>query len=174
MKKFLISLLSFGMFAFSSVSAGVLNWQIGGTSEDVDNPIEYNAIRVTNTATDEKYVISTTAGAAYGALGSNIYSVGNQTTDSVYNFAINFDGEQSASYDFYIELFKVDANASSLGNKVGWETVSLDSLQGYVSNSWNSFSTTSVVTASSITPEPTSGLLLLMGGALLALRRKRA
>ena len=78
----------------------------------------------------------------------------------------------SSSYSFYIELY----NASGV-SVYKTESLSYDSLvaSGYVSGggvALPTFTATSGFNGASV-PEPTSGVLLLIGGAMLALRRRR-
>lgn len=78
----------------------------------------------------------------------------------------------SSSYSFYVELYD-----SAGGSVYKGAAVSYDQLMGsgYISTggvSLPNFTATSGFNGASV-PEPTSGMLLLMGGALLALRRRR-
>ena len=61
------------------------------------------------------------------------------------------------------------------GVKVGWQTYGVSSL---IDSIWKgdtpSASGATAFQATSFVPEPTSGILLALGGALLALRRRRA
>ncbi len=76
-------------------------------------------------------------------------------------------------YLFYVELLNYDSGTTTTGYKWGYgDLVS----SGYVSLSGLDVATVTVAaTGHSIqnVPEPSSGLLLLMGGAMLALRRRR-
>lgn len=78
----------------------------------------------------------------------------------------------STGYSFYVELYN-----ASLDSVYKGQTVSYDQLaaSGYISTggvSLPTFTATSGFNGASV-PEPTSGVLLLIGGAMLALRRRR-
>ena len=72
---------------------------------------------------------------------------------------------------FLVELWDEDNDSSP----VGWQTYSAAELADYI---WKGDATggsgASYFTVSNVIPEPSSGLMLLLGGALLALRRRRA
>ena len=81
-------------------------------------------------------------------------------------------GYGSPEYSFYVELYNASGDAVYKGAAVSYTDL-LNS--GYIS-------TTGVLTPTMLAtsgfngasvPEPTSGMLLLIGGALLALRRRR-
>ena len=182
MKKIVLSSLCVLAFAICGVHAEVLNWQIGGTNSQISSQtgdISYNAIRVSS-ATDHNTHFDLVSDNDTSLTASDgIYYVGSHTASSSdpYNFAISFDSSEygSNSYDFYIELFNATTGTEgSYGNAIGWENVSVSDLSSYLSSSWQDAMAKGAVSASNVVPEPTSGLLLLMGGALLALRRKRA
>ena len=67
---------------------------------------------------------------------------------------------------FLFELF--DEN----DNKVAWKSVAWSAIENYVGGTMSTISNPYVV--SQVVPEPTSGFLLLLGMAGLALKRKRA
>ena len=71
---------------------------------------------------------------------------------------------------FLIELYNFDS-----ANRVGWTTLSYsEAMANYVYTDPTKTSEVSVYTVSQVIPEPTSGLLLLLGLSGLALRRRRA
>lgn len=81
-------------------------------------------------------------------------------------------GDGSSTHSFYIELYN-----ASLDSVYKTESVSYTDLaaSGYISTggvSLPTFAATSGFNGASV-PEPTSGVLLLIGGAMLALRRRR-
>ena len=83
----------------------------------------------------------------------------------------NYTGDQ---YLFYVELVNYTTGASTDGYKWGYgDLVS----SGYVAFGATDFPTVSANAGAhsnfAAAPEPSSGLLLLMGGAMLALRRRR-
>ena len=82
-------------------------------------------------------------------------------------------GYGSSQYSFYVELYNTAG-----GSVHKTQTVSYDSLlsSGYIAT--GGVLTPTVLASGGFNgasvPEPTSGVLLLVGGALLALRRRRA
>lgn len=79
----------------------------------------------------------------------------------------------SSSYSFFVELY----NASGEVLHTGYANTYNQLLgSGYISTSKDAFAPTVLASGGyngASVPEPTSGMLLLMGGALLALRRRR-
>lgn len=76
-----------------------------------------------------------------------------------------------STYSFYVEML-------SLVNdewQQGWTgpLMNYDDITNYISDGGINAGSVQTFTASVTIPEPTSGLLLLVGGSLLALRRKR-
>lgn len=129
------------------------------------------------------WMVDTTASdAAYkGAFDSaGLYVVkaeGNELLDGIEAGAAptlsDLKGYGSSQYSFYVELY------NTAGDSVHkTQTVSYDSLlsSGYIAT--GGVLTPTVLASGGFNgasvPEPTSGVLLLVGGALLALRRRRA
>ena len=137
----------------STVSAGTLYWQVDDNSGDV-----YARLLVEDKS-DSSIVMGS----------SDRYKqapTGVQQTDIT-----NYTGDQ---YLFYVELVNFADGSMTQGYKWGYGDL--------VSSGYVSFGATDVrtVTANAVAlgnfanaPEPSSGLLLLMGGAMLALRRRR-
>ena len=81
-------------------------------------------------------------------------------------------GYGSSEYSFYVELYNAAGDSVYKGQSVSYTDL-LDS--GYISTS-GVLTPTMLATGGfngASVPEPTSGMLLLIGGALLALRRRR-
>ncbi len=76
-----------------------------------------------------------------------------------------FDSD-SVSY-FMVELW------DDSENRVGWQRYGVSSLLSFIWRDGMPGGGATALTVQQIIPEPTSGLLLLVGGALLALRRRR-
>lgn len=124
---------------------------------------------------------------------ANLYVTGGGLTDPVQLASVApFDGNPgtmtdltqtdlgsygSSSYSFFVEL--ANYSGSSLGSDGHAYTYSYDQLVSYGYIATNPFDSSSAAAAASAgnlgapTPEPTSGMLLLIGGSLLALRRRR-
>ena len=145
-----------------SAKAEALYWQVEQGSTDQE--FEYAILNVTGGDLTDPVRL---AGAAAEGTAPNQY-VSVQNTD-ISSYA-------NSSYSFFVEL----ANYNN-----GWEVVAANDPINY--NNLSQYIATGFVDAQSIAsaggynmgdgahavPEPTSGLLLLMGGAMLALRRRR-
>lgn len=104
------------------------------------------------------------AGATYRASGSVADGLANGTTASFY--AVVYDAASVADAKNYIISTDVSVTATAAGNNV---TLTFGAMAGTTAtaNKFYGQSWTAV-------PEPTSGLLMLLGMAGLALRRRRA
>ncbi len=83
-----------------------------------------------------------------------------------------YSGDNTAS--FYIEVANYENGAYNVVDTS--KPISYSDLAGYVHSSMQTISNVAAYTGATYTsvPEPTSGLMLLMGMALVALKRKRA
>ena len=153
--KFLVAATA--MLLTSALSAGTLYWQVDdaelGESED-----GWGA---------ELLMLNTSDNSTTSLSGGLIDApTGIQQADiTAYN---------SANYRFYVELVNYSTGASTDGYKWSYDELYQS---GYIAMGATDFPTVSDNAAAhgnfAQAPEPSSGLLLLMGGAMLALRRRR-
>ena len=109
------------------------------------------------------------AGTTYRASGSVADGLANGTSGSFY--AVIYDASSVAGAKNYIVSDAVTVSATAAGNDVqltfGAMAAPTAAANKFLNSSWTAVPSESV-------PEPTSGLLLLLGMAGLALRRKQA
>ena len=102
-------------------------------------------------------------------LASSTYPTAGTTTGNIF---AGVDGYGSGS-SFLFELWADGAANESKASRVAWGTVSYAALSGSISSAMStSGDKLYTVTGSQLIPEPSSGLLALLGLAALALRRK--
>ncbi len=186
MKKSLMAILAAtlaGAAWAGDTSADVLVWYLD-TEEDMENTgTEFDSIKFwavdandnkINLA-DQTYVLN--SGAAAGSGDTILVSdAGGSEPISIWgNYYTNLSGLETG-YSFWMELYLGDTKVDRMLQPVTW-----DAFQGHMVSSSSSllqdFNPQAGVElynfASTMVPEPSSGLLLLIGGALLALRRRR-
>ena len=145
------------MLFASAASAGTLYWQVDDDSGDIG--AELWMVDTTKSEGQEGYKTSFTDGLIDAPTGIQQADITNYTGDQ---------------YLFFVELYNYANDTSTEGYKWGYgDLVS----SGYVAFGATDFPTVSANAAAhsnfGAVPEPSSGLLLLMGGAMLALRRRR-
>ena len=89
-------------------------------------------------------------------------------------YETNITGYTSETATFYIEVANYENGAYNVVDTSS--PISYSNLADYVHSSMQTISSVTAYTGAqySVVPEPTSGLMLLMGMALVALKRKRA
>ena len=152
MKKFILvcGIIASAMCA----NASYLYWTVAETTAGVGS---YNGA----------ILYATTAGSAT-ALDS-IATPGATTT--------SLAGYEGSDYSYYVEYVNYSNDYSSYNVVATGNTFTYDQLSGAMFNdALSAAQMTAVWTGSAVvpTPEPTSGLLLLMGFAMLGLKRKKA
>lgn len=160
-----IVLLTFAALAFASAHAGTLYWQVqeGTTSEEFG----YALLKAYQTDGGSVDTATTIAGATAEGTAPNQY-VSMQNTD--------LGSYSDSGYTFFVELANYSDNAWHSVSKGARYTYDDLVSAGYVATGLTD--SISAMTAASnfnmgAVPEPTSGVLLLIGGSLLALRRRR-
>lgn len=167
-QKFLATLAVAASTMFAS--AGVLYWQVEG-----ENPGDTFTSATLYTSTDRNATgASATALATVSEEKGTLFTDSNGTYSDQMQTDISAYSGNSPEYFFFVEM----ANYNGGDTKRGYVYSYQDLVNaGYVAT--NPFGSADVVAASGVanlgssTPEPTSGMLLLIGGSLLALRRRR-
>lgn len=160
-KSFAIAAFVAGLFCAMSAQASALYWQV---DQEEGRTFQYAQLKVISTGADPS-----TATVIDMAEAEGDPSKVTLTNTELGKYAKN-------GYCFFVEMVNyVDGN---------WTTVDTGYTYGYgdlVSSGYiatgaidsSNMSTATAVNMGSAVPEPSSGLLLLMGGAMLALRRRR-
>lgn len=147
------------VFVGATIQASTLYWQVD-TEATTGIDYEYAQVAV-HTTSPQAYLNVAGEGTPYVAEGSG----------AVY---LDLSTYGTSGYSFAVEL--LDANLNVVGTS---STVTYDTLlaSGYISSGGidapKSGSYLFSTAGSYSVPEPTSGVLLLIGGAMLALRRRR-
>ena len=170
-----------GMLVFAAAAAMLANvasaqdsylyWMVSDANMDgTDYNFEYAKVKVIEKDGNDYYLniydTATSADTGFSELYSDPDDP-NSSDSFVPVFVGKFDKNNVNS--FIVELFNDE------DGQIGWQTYSWDAAKGYVfsGNNLSGGSGIDALVVSAVTPEPTSGVLMLLGGALLALRRKR-
>lgn len=151
-----VSLLALAFSFAGTASAGTLYWQVDTSADDAS----YNgrfAYAVLN---------------AQNGSGSTEIAFATPTGDAIKGMSTDLGEYGSSQYSFYVELFNSENESLYVQAPVSYDTLVAG---GYINTS-PMFTPSSGMTTGfngAAVPEPTSGVLLLIGGALLALRRRR-
>ena len=149
--------------AIGAASADLLYWTVSDAKYDENSGKEGESVAYTYATVSADGGVSHLN--AYDLAGETeywkLYAVGANPT-----YFGSFDSSTTPS--LLVELW------DSGDNRIGWKSYSVASIADSI---WPADSTQGaggkVLEVSRVVPEPTSGLLLLVGGALLALRRRR-
>jgi len=145
-------------FADDSVDS-YLYWMPSTAIEDVyDRP---------NTIDYDYAMVSADGGSTYLTFYNDTGSLNSQKIAPGMKGYSGFQSESVSSFLF--ELYKTGED-----ERVGWTTLNYGSAASYIFSDAMQREKTSVYTITSAIPEPTSGLLVLLGAAALALRRRDA
>lgn len=151
-QKFAVFAAILAMVGFAKADA--LYWQVDNSSADASYKGDYSYAALYDSTT--------------GAMLDGYYeSEGGKVAPALSDL-----GDGSSTHSFYIELYN-----ASFDSVYKTESISYTDLaaSGYISTggvSVPTYTATSGFNGASV-PEPTSGVLLLIGGAMLALRRRR-
>lgn len=153
--------------ASTMAMADLLLWQVGGTNISYDYAQIFSNTENSYEGDEVKAIAN-----KVGDYDGDVTKIGATTFDYASVGAVL--GDDTASQYFFIELFDANNNlvgkseikeGSSLGDYIAASEFSA----GFADkNAWTGGKYTSTAV-----PEPTSGLLLLIGAAMMGLRRKR-
>lgn len=155
---------AFAVVAAFGLQAGTLYWQINNNP----NNDQYAAVAVMNGDTVVGYanILDGDGGEVVG----NLVAADDAMSQMQYADISGYD----SSYKFVVEMLSTDGSTWERGWTAGTPMTYAElKSAGYVSEGGISAGSVNSWTSSVTIPEPTSGLLLLVGGSLLALRRKR-
>lgn len=176
MKKLMIMMAAVALAACAHAAVAV-TWQTGTGVKDVKG----NAFTTSTTGYTVSVLYSTAADM------STTFAAGGTLTDDSYSTkgSAGFAGKTDATFGagtYYTQItITEDATGKTWKSDIGSFTIADGQSAGPTANfttglglGGSSLINTSPYSGGTGTPEPTSAMLLLMGGAMLALRRKRA
>ena len=176
MKKIMILAAAIAMEAMANAAA--VGWTIGGTSAYTGGTYSLFVVGL-NGVTDVNQITSLVAtGAdvsAYSFANGNVTGAAVSRAANASGKSITYSGSGTDTYQAFAVLWNADGSEASftstasiaLANDSTGKTIAFGQQATNLTNNKFAVSTSDV-------PEPTSGLLLLLGVAGLALRRRRA
>ncbi|MCQ2367928.1 MAG: PEP-CTERM sorting domain-containing protein [Kiritimatiellae bacterium] len=171
MKKLIFTLAA--LLIAHLASAEMLYWMIGDSTNGGSNTIEFN-YAVVYAVNGESKIALPNNGEDGEIYGNEELSPITTTNPQMTEFG---EGWEYQNYSFYVELFNYDFDLG-IGTSVGVsEFATYDSLvsNGHIIPSGMGIPETAKLwMPTTAVPEPTSGLLILIGLASLALKRKNA
>ncbi len=157
--------------AMSANADPLLYWMVDQSSTAADDRVPFEIARVAYTGTGDSGYLNlvdengTTSQAIYGTDGS---------TSATW---ADLSGYTDGSYSFYVELFSWNSDSQqwlSMGQSSAWSYSDLQSNGSVLASSLSIGTASLTAWAPTVNiPEPSGGLLFLVGGSLLALRRRR-
>lgn len=168
----LVMVLMAVCFARADITDQYLYWMIDQSSSSetieffyaqlyADNGTERVALEITDGTTTSPYVLPSDYDDPPEGVGTY--------TDPTYSQLVGYLGSDYSSYSFYVELF--DGSDNLLGAS---QSVAYEDLKRYIYSNLNLDGEIPYAFVPTVpVPEPTSGLLVSLGLALLALRRRR-
>lgn len=155
--------LVFGIAVATAAHSEILYWTVQNYTEGTSyNDWSYARI-FSSTGTKPGEALETR-----GEVDSYGY-VAKKANDGVYTSYIDTDS-YSAANSFYIELYSSQNSTAPYA----WSyLVQKSALKAFVDEASFAQVPTNMVNGFTVVPEPTSGLMLLLGAAMLGLRRKR-
>lgn len=159
---------AFAVAAVFGLQAGTLYWQINNNP----NNDQYAALAILDGESGDLVRYASILDGDGGVVIGNLVSADDAMSDVQY---ADISGYESG-YKFVVEMLSLNTDGETPTWERGWTSgmpQTYEQLSAYVSQGGISAGSVNSWTSSVTIPEPTSGLLLLVGGSLLALRRKR-
>lgn len=170
---FVWALVAGGLIFGASAAESYFYWGVD-VGSDSEYKFSYATIKATSSSGSSEY-LSLYSSSSAEALGTKFASstyptLGTTTGGSAYAGLLS---EYGAGSKFLVELWSEGATSSDAATRVAYSSVAFNDV---TANIFDGLSTTGATayTFTSFIPEPTSGLLALLGIAALALRRKHA